>query len=276
MAIDSKLAHGLAGNSFRSVMEMSSGVINLLSHLFSRQQTPASTPKGARKLIANAKPYINCVAFQVLERETNREGPAIHWIFLRPENGAGDLYLDTSRYAPISTICTFDSKKLVIFKKHAIARMHQRLDQATWIEIEVQMRVAMIVLLPMLEATKRLMFKQFFLPTKDGLFVGEVRTDGLPQLNTYLHYDRLSARWQRVCEVIQGFMNLLDEEPELLFWLIDGLMTGVDPKADPSIMWFTEELTRPEYAWLCEPYSPRESMEETIWDAAKVAIADAD
>lgn len=74
MPIDSKLAHGIARNSFQTIISFGSGLQNLLLHFHHRNKTQVTTPKGARKMIAQVRRYIITCAFWMAEMETNREG----------------------------------------------------------------------------------------------------------------------------------------------------------------------------------------------------------
>ena len=167
MSIDSKLAHGIAKKSLQTIIEYGSGLHNLLMNHHYQKKTPISTPKGGRKMIAKIRRYILVCAFWMVERDTNRDGPVIHWIYFLPFDKDGDVKLATSRYTPLNRTSVFASKTLAIIGKHAIARAHQRLDEIEWSEISRELRIASLMLAPMVEVAKRLNLKQVFLTTEN-------------------------------------------------------------------------------------------------------------
>lgn len=269
MSIDSKLAHGIARNSFQTIMSFGSGLQNLLLHFHHRNKTQVSTPKGARKLIAQVRRYIITCAFWMVEMETNREGPAIHWLFFLPDS-EGDIKLSTARYAPLNQNLLLNSKTLTIIKKHALARAHQRLDEVDWQDVLKDLRLASLMIAPMREVAQTLRLKQVFLTTGDGVLVGEVREDGVLQMNTYLHSDRLSARWQQVASAAQECLESFDADKDgLITKLTYALMFDSTPELNDLVATLSETLSQPRFGWLKDSYLQGEDVHQTIWNSAK-------
>jgi hypothetical protein len=269
MPIDSKLAHGIARNSFQTIMSFGSGLQNLLLHFHHRNKTQVTTPKGARMMIAQVRRYIITCAFWMAEMETNREGPAIHWLFFLPDS-EGDIKLSAARYAPLNRNLLLNSKTLAIIKKHALARAHQRLDEADWQDVLKDLRHASLMLVPMREVARILGNKQIFLTTGDGVLVGEVREDGLLQMNTYLHSDRLSARWQQVARAARECLESFDTDKDgLITKLTNALMFDSTHELDDLVATLSQTLSQPRFDWLRDSYQQGEDVQEAIWNSAK-------
>ena len=275
MSIDSRLAHGIARTSFQSIVQFGSGLHNLLMHFHHRKKTPVSTPKGGRKLIEQVRRYILICAFWMAEEGTNREGPAIHWLYFLPFEKDGSVELAAARYAPLNRHLLLVSKPLAIIKKHAIARAHQRLDEIEWSEISREFSFASLMLAPMAKVAKKLELKQVFLTTRSGILVGEVRADGLLQLNTYLHNNRLSLRWQQVTQAAMDAMESCGSDKDALVKkLTDALMYDGDPGLDDVVSALVTTLDQPRFSWLKRTYEQGEDVRQTIWDSAKAQISD--
>lgn len=273
MFIDSKLAHGIARNSFQTIMSFGSGLQNLLLHFHHRNKTQVSTPKGARKMIAQVRRYIITSAFWMAEMETNREGPAIHWLFFLPDND-GDIKLSTARYAPLNRNSLLNSKTLAIIKKHALARAHQRLGDADWQDVLKDLRHASLMLAPMREVGLMLGLKQIFLTTGDGVLAGEIREDGVLQLNTYLHNDRLSSRWQQVAGAVRECLENFDADKDgLVMKLTNALMFYSKTELDDLVATLLETLSQSRFDWLKDSYQQGEDVQQTIWNSAKAKVS---
>jgi hypothetical protein len=265
MSVDTKLAHGLAGNSFREVLTYASGMMNLLQHLHFLPKSPARTPKGARKLVANAKRYISVAATWILEKETNREGPAIHWLFFTPADKNGNIELCSARYAPISTTSIFSLDPILIIKKHALARVHQRMDEMQWGDIKFELTSIGMALLPMIEVTKALSLKQIFLPSLNGIFVGCIDSDGRVVINTFLVRGKLSSRWEKALATFYIFSDTIFANTENHIVTVDALLDNTlhIPSAATDVL--IRELANPDFDWLREEYQPGVDNKDEYW-----------
>lgn len=274
MSIDSRLAHGIANASFQSIVEFGRGLHNLLLHFHNQKKSPVSTPKGARKMIAPIRRYLQACAFWMAERDTNREGPAIHWLYFLPHGKEGDLKLATTRYAPLNWAAIFNTEPLAIIKKHAIARAHQRLDEIAWSEVAKELSFASVMLAPMIAVAKKLSLQQVFLTTENGILIGEIRPDGLLQLNTYLHNTRLSVRWQQVAAAtMEALESCSSDKDALVVQLMNALMFDGQSKLDTVVSTLATVLGQSRFGWLKHSYEPGEDVQQTIWDAAKAQMS---
>jgi hypothetical protein len=263
MAIDSRVAHGVAGLHLEDSLRASMDVMERVRKALSRRSTRPETPKGARRELKEIRGAVVAHSLWYAEGEDRREGPWLAWFGAK---GYGEertgLHLMRYRLCPAAQRARpVDADYVASLSLHAVARCLQRHGTLSWAEVKPILADATAYSVLMSEVCSAVALPQLAVRAGEGLFVGGVDSDGDPELQTYLAIDEaLPSRWApvRTAQLISmvqsglrredvyavaayGYSELWDSGVRQLSASLEGfkwLKAQYDPKLDPlSVAW---------------------------------------
>ena len=265
MAIDSRVAHGIAGRHLEDALQASMRVMKRVTDTVNRRSTRPSTHKGARRLVKEVHRPIVEHSFWFAEGEDRRDGPWIVWLAANTygNDARQGLQLFRHRFRPGARgQSPFEAEYIAGVSVHAVARCLQRNGTLSWTDVKPILADAAAFGLLMAGVASLASLKQIAVHAGDGLFVGGLDDDGDPQLETYLKVDEaLPSRWSSVRAVQLATLAAVglsrDEVCAAAAYGQDGAWMAVMAK-------LAQELDS--FSWLREPYDPKLDPLSKAWN----------
>jgi hypothetical protein len=252
MAIDSRVAHGIAGRHLQDALKSSIEVMERVRKSICRRSTRPATAKGARRELREIRGAVACHSLWYAEGEDRHDGPWLSWFGARSYGEEGERCLHLARYrlAPAAQrVNPVQSDFVASLRLHAVARCLQRNDTLSWADVKPILADATAYSVLMAEVCRVASLPQLAVQAGDGLFVGGTDEDGDPYLETYLKLDEAQpSRWAPVrmaqlISMVEFGLRQEDVYAMAAYSFVDGWDSAVEQLggALSGFKWLTEQ-----------------------------------
>jgi hypothetical protein len=258
--ITDRHAHGLAGHDLRLLAEECQTTKESVFGTFQRLPS-VSTAKGARRQIRHIDARYSKTAWAHGIYEDRRSISA-SWVI--PAATTDTFSICCAKVTlRVGGDAQLKQWPTLIIDKHAIARSHQRLDNADWEMVQQELRSVALLAAALEILCKSLGYKQFAIPALHGLLVGDVTQDSL-HAKTFVTRP-LSRRWNSVLDAWLRF-----EQRSSYAWthaMEEAALGHITDALIPPLAALAEELSA--FGFLRQQYVRGRDTLGELWTAAR-------
>ena len=260
LTITDRHADGLARHDLRELRERCRRASDGAFREFN-ESACITTAKGARRHIANIGRNLAATAW-AHGQHADRHGTYAGWLVPVPSEDEIAVCCVGLRM-PVGGAARIRQWPWLVVPKHAIARGHQRLQDADWLAVQSELREAAMQAAAVQVLSMALGLKQFAIPALHGLVIGDVG-------ESYLHGKTFivppySRRWGRVFDAWMRFQQHLT--PEGSHAIEAFALDHETPAFQAAAEALGAELD--EFEFLREPYAPGEDVVGDLWEEAR-------
>jgi hypothetical protein len=258
--ITESLAHGLAGHHLRRLRDRCD-LARERAFRTVHSSDRVRTGKGARRLLAEIGTEFATTAWAGRQAQ-DRHGTYAAWLVPSADSDSLAICCISLRI-PVGTGAEIKHKPWMIVPRHAIARGHQRLDDADWGTIQSELRVVALHSPAISVLSRALGLRQFAIPAIHGLLIGDVDEDMLVA-KTFI-VPPLSRRWNTVLDAWLRF-----EQRSCTAWTEAIELYALDqttPTLKDALGALAEEMSS--CTFLQSAHEPGPDVVGDLWEAAR-------
>ena len=266
--ITERLAEGLARQAIRDWRER---VARSRARVIDLGHRQFSTSKGVARVVREVQRLLEPLAFHSVSTAFKRKGVYQAWMLpeLAVIDGTEYLAIELDLYTvDLDGFRQTGARHLGFIHPHALARMFLRMQTTAFADVRKQIDSTLNMYTALAEACCALRLSQMIVPTRNGHFRCDVRTDVMESCALIAKtWIATAASGQRDLAVVECIANALLEWNERAS-PTERLQIAIPMRSPETLVGLLVEALRA-HTWLTEPYEERRDHLTEMWEAAR-------